>query len=54
MELTKEVLLQELEVAQKRYEDALANTNGYLGAIQAYRYLITLLDKEENAEPKTD
>lgn len=56
MTITKEFLKEEIASLKKQREQALATAGASLGAIQAYEYLISVINEEEkkssNETPK--
>lgn len=56
MTITKEFLREEIANLKKQREEALATAGASLGAIQAYEYLISVINEDEkissNEKPK--
>lgn len=53
MSITKEFLKEEISNLKKQREQALATAGAALGAIQAYEYLVTVINEEEKSSNET-
>lgn len=53
MEITKEYLFEQIKTLKQQRDQALADSNAYSGAIQAYELLIKRLEQESDA-PKPE
>jgi len=49
MELTREIILKERAIAEEGKDKARAELNAYIGAVNAFNHLLTLLDKPNPA-----